>query len=67
MDSPNSNTWRDILNHYIIARRENGNETLQALVERQNMKVACLEIFNEKNLDYDNIVTPNIDLKKGKM
>lgn len=50
-----SNSWKNIIVNHIANRREDGNETLSALVDRQNLKVACLELFNEKNLEYDNI------------
>jgi predicted transcriptional regulator len=54
MDSQTS-SWKEIFLHHIIDRREDGNQTLRNIVDRQNLKVSCLEIFNEKNLEYDNI------------
>jgi hypothetical protein len=50
-----SHTWKNIITFYLVTRREEGNQTLRAMVDRQNLKVACLELFNEKNLEYDNI------------
>ena len=54
MESYND-SWRNIVNFYIVNRREEGNQTLKSLVHRQNLKVTCLELFNEKNLEFDNI------------
>ncbi len=50
-----SNSWRDLINYHIVYRREDGNQTLKTIVDRQNIKVACLELFNEKNLEFNDI------------
>jgi len=49
------NSWTELISHLIIDRKMSGEQALQPFVDSQNMKVACLELFNQRNLDYDNI------------
>lgn len=49
------NSWTELISNLIIDRRMSGEQVFQPFVDSQNIKVACLELFNQRNLDYDNI------------
>jgi hypothetical protein len=53
--SASINSWKDLVAHLILDRGMSGEQAFQPFVEAQNIKVACLEIFNQRNLDYENI------------
>jgi len=53
--SASINSWKDLIGHLIIEREMTGEQAFQPFVGAQNIKVACLVIFNQRNLDYQNI------------
>lgn len=53
--SASINSWKDLVAHLIIERGMTGEQAFQPFVGAQNVKVACLEIFNQRNLDYENM------------
>lgn len=55
MSTASIDTWKELISHLIIDREMPGQKVFQPFVNGQNIKVACLEIFNQRNLEYDNI------------
>ncbi len=49
------NSWKEIIFHSIVHRGASGEQTFNPFISGQNIKVSCLEIYNERNLDYDSI------------
>lgn len=49
------NNWKELIGGLIVDRGLNGEEVFEPVVSGQNVKIACLELFNEKNYDYADI------------
>ena len=48
-------SWRELMYQLVVVNRFDGQLAFQPLVSGQNIKIACLELFNEQNLDYSNL------------